>query len=486
MLRKISSLLGRPVLWLKGLFLPGGAAPPLLEWKRKQKDSKTVIVFIHGFTGDAISTWPHFADLLGSALSLLQWDIASLRYQTSFLPDIEGVWRANAPIERLALMLHTSCTVGALADYTDFAFVAHSMGGLVVQRTLVDHSDLAQRTRYLFLFGTPSMGLAKAAPVWWWKRQLDDMAYGGPFIADLRLRWKDRFDGPDGAPFRIFAVTGENDEFVPADRSLPPFAEHQRFSIPGDHLQIVKAVEPDDPAVQLVIRGITGSAAPAGPWNAARVAIELGQFQKTISDFGPPSSWGGLDANAKVALALALESVGRETEALSLLSGSATQSTDLMGTLAGRLKRRWLLHRQREDAVKAYHCYETAYHDAANIADPASRESQSYYLAVNCAYMRLAVENDRSDAMKWASKALEHCARAPDGMWKSATLGESKLILGDQEGALRHYIDALGSGPSPRQIGSMYRQARQIAELLEQSGAVTSLDRLFRPERELG
>jgi hypothetical protein len=56
------------------------------------------------------------------------------------------------------------------------------------------------------------------------------------------------------------------------------------------------------------------------------------------------------------------------------------------------------------------------------------------------------------------------------------------LILGDQGAALAHYQDALNRGATPRQIGSMYRQAEKIAELLEQPDTVKKLDRLFRPD----
>src|SRR4051812_14253675 len=102
------------------------AAPPLLEWTRHQGDTRTAIVLVHGFTGDAIKTWPQFAELLKSEPALDGWDIASLRYQTSFLPDLAGIWRANAPIDKISEMLRTACTGGELADYPNLAFVAHS------------------------------------------------------------------------------------------------------------------------------------------------------------------------------------------------------------------------------------------------------------------------------------------------------------------------------------------------------------------------
>src|SRR5262245_40265370 len=128
---------------VKNWIFPAGAAPPLLEWIRHDKKIETAIVLVHGFTGDAIKTWPHFGELLKCEPTLTGWDIASLRYQTSFLPDLAGIWRANAPIEKLALMLKGASSLGELADYSNLAFVAHSMGGLVVQRALVDNLELA-------------------------------------------------------------------------------------------------------------------------------------------------------------------------------------------------------------------------------------------------------------------------------------------------------------------------------------------------------
>jgi pimeloyl-ACP methyl ester carboxylesterase len=468
--------------WVKAIrdqYFPSGPAPDRQVWVRKE-GNRTVIVLVHGFSGDAIATWPHFGRLLADSRSLAGWDVASLSYGTSFLPDFEGLWRADASIALLARGLSTDCSHGELADYPNIVFVAHSMGGLVVQRALVDRLELAQKTRHLFMFGTPSNGLIKAQPVGGVKPQLADMMHGGEFIRDLRARWTAQFGARP--PFKIFAIAGENDQFVPAERSLPPFAEHQQFSVPGDHLQIVKAQKESDAGVQLVIRGIRGDAAPTGLWNAARVAVELGEFKKTIANFGDPAGWPGLDADAKVALALALESDERGEEAFQLLANSAQQAPDIMGTLAGRLKRRWLLKRQADDAARARGYYETAYDDAAKIASAARREEQRYYHAINVAFMLLAMEQDREGAAAWADKAVVHCAAAPDSMWKSATLADAELLNGRDEAALQHYKSALDQKPEPRQISSIYLQAAKIADLLGRQETKRKLEALFRPD----
>ncbi|MDQ2901382.1 MAG: hypothetical protein M3Y07_16530, partial [Acidobacteriota bacterium] len=52
----------------------------------------------------------------------------------------------------------------------------HSMGGRVVQCALVRYSNFRARTGYVFLFGTPSAGLHKAALLSFWKRQIRNIA----------------------------------------------------------------------------------------------------------------------------------------------------------------------------------------------------------------------------------------------------------------------------------------------------------------------
>jgi hypothetical protein len=63
------------------------------------------------------------------------------------------------------------------------------MGGLVVQRALVDND----KTRAVILFGTPSGGLRKASPFAFWKPQLRNMAKDSKFITKLRGDWKNSF-----------------------------------------------------------------------------------------------------------------------------------------------------------------------------------------------------------------------------------------------------------------------------------------------------
>ena len=201
---------------------PNSIRPPAIDPVRPpQSANRTAVAYVHGFTGKGPGTWSDLAPRLCGHPQPARWDGWTITFGTSWLPDISGIWSADAGLDMVALRLQTDLAKGVLARYDALVLIAHSMGGLVVQKTLVDDTAIAERTRAVILFGTPSAGLIKARSVRFWKRQLADMARGGPFIGQLRADWTRRFDA--GAPFLFLAVAGEKDQFVPPESSIGPF-----------------------------------------------------------------------------------------------------------------------------------------------------------------------------------------------------------------------------------------------------------------------
>ena len=280
-------------------------------------------------------------------------------------------------------------------------------------------------------------------------------------MRDLRQRRNALFDDP---PFAFATVAGDTDDFVPGATSLDPFQRRFHHVVPGNHLGIVKQNSPSDLAVLMAISSIVGEGAPAGPWSSARMAIERGEFRKAARRLEPHAD--ELDPHALVQLALALEELGRRNEALALLERHSDNHTDAMGVLAGRLKRRWLLERRRQDATRARTLYADAYRQAATAGD----HPQAFYLAINVAFMTIAMDpaapGASRDAQEWAERALVHTKSSPAELWRAATMGEARLILGNPEGALRDYRAAIALGPTPRQLSSMFQQAYHIADIL--------------------
>ncbi|MGH8469454.1 MAG: tetratricopeptide repeat-containing protein [Gammaproteobacteria bacterium] len=281
-----------------------------------------------------------FPEFIAQERALSNWDLYSLGYSTNLTPDIRGIWSSDPLIEILASYLRTQASEPALGRYKRIALVAHSMGGLVVQRALVDYQeDFTPRTSHVMLLGTPSLGLKKARGLGAiLKFQSQNMAQGSAFITDLRRRWDESFG--ERRPFKFWTVAGDRDQFVPPSSSLGAFARKDCLVVPGNHIEIVKPESAESSSVRVLVNAIVGDAAPAGPWNAARVAVETGDFQRAIDRLLPVADQ--LDDQHLVDLALALESTGRQAEAIRVLREKATQNTDVLGTLAGRLKHRWL------------------------------------------------------------------------------------------------------------------------------------------------
>src|SRR5262249_26114888 len=150
--------------------------------------NKVAIVFVHGFTGDLKGTWGKIPQFLAADPHLSGWDLFGFGYQSRRSFDILKLWSADARLEEIAIELNAT---PELRPYARLAFVAHSMGGLVVQRAIVKYEELRNRTSHVILFGTPSAGLVKATLLEIFKQQIHNMSASGEFIHDLRRQWRE-------------------------------------------------------------------------------------------------------------------------------------------------------------------------------------------------------------------------------------------------------------------------------------------------------
>ncbi len=449
---------------------------PAIDAVRPPKiGNRAAVVYVHGFTGSGSGTWKDLGPRISGHAQLGGWDSWSITYAGSWLPDVGGIWSADAGLDILALRLSADLSKGTLERYDALVLIAHSMGGLVVQKTLVDHPTIAERTRAVILFGTPSAGLVKAWSIRFWKRQLADMARGGPFITALRADWTRHFG--NGTPFLFLAVAGEKDQFVPPESSIMPFPEEQRAAIAGNHVTMIHPL-PGDPSVvdltinRIVRRGVAGNVA-----DSALVAIEVGDFRKIVRELLHRA--GEIDKRALLRLAIALDALDRRDEAYDLLARSGELDTDAVGALAGRLKRRWLFGRSRADAEKAEEHYGKAY----ALARKSDDLRQGYYHGINLAFLAFLFHGDRNLARQRAGEVLEICTRSRESgdadEWLSATEGEARLILGQTAAAFQAYRCFVAAGNDPWKVGSTYLNARMIAADIGDRGLARELGVIF-------
>ena len=302
----------------------------------------------------------------------------------------------------------------------------------------------------------------KATLVSWLKQQTQNMSASAPFIRELRLDWS-TLDAAKKLP-PLLVVAGETDQFVPPDSSLGPFPEEMRRVIPGNHLTMLNASSAKDACVQIILETIAERGAPAGARSAARLAVEEGNFQKAIDTLWPIRS--EIDDTGAVSLSLALDAVGRREEAISFLESHHAHSTDPLGVLGGRYKRRWFLERRRADAERAFEMYRRGY-ERANARNPPDHE-RAFYHGINLAFMELAYGGDFHEARNRAADVLEHCRLSDhprDPFWRMATEADAHLILGHIGEGIGKHAEATQMPMQPWQALSIQEQAMRTADL---------------------
>lgn len=439
----------------------GGSENPELKSVRSREERTSAIVFIHGFMGAADTTWDRFIRTLRKDGRLREWDIYSIGYSSRFALDVP-LWSADPKLNVCALGFRTKLTHPPLEEYKAIAVVAHSMGGLVVQRAIVDNEALRRRISHVVLYGSPSGGLKKARFGRLLKRQVADVAEGGEFIRSLRHDWERTFEGT--LPFVFRTVAGSEDSFVPPESSLMPFPDSHRDVVPGDHIEIVHPATVEHPSYAVFFQALTQRGALRAKAESARLAVETNDYASAIDALLPLA--GSLDGDAIVTLALALESLGRRVEATQVVENHFEQGTatlDAVGVLAGRLKRRWLFSRAQADYDRSLALYEEALQRAVELKEL----EQAYYHGINIAFLKLmrgpehvGVSEETREAAKLARMFAK---KAPETSWSLATIGEASLMLGELRKGLVAYERARKTAGTVRAQQSMFSQALQVA-----------------------
>jgi pimeloyl-ACP methyl ester carboxylesterase len=440
----------------------------------RSEDNKNLICFIHGFSGDPRKTFEPMPQLIIEDDALSGWDILSLGYSTALLPDIgKGIWTADPDISEVAGYLNTNLSL-LFQQYNRVALVGHSMGGLVIQRAVLNLKDIAKVSHVLF-YGTPSGGLKKAGAFSWFKRQIRNMDDDGEFITTLRRDWNQKF--PNGYPFKFAAIAGETDEFVPPESSLNPFAEQYRMVTAGNHVTMTKPLSNQDISFRILKQQLTDDPGHlVGSYSD--LANLISKYHGDVQHLG--KRLNELDKAGLRQYVFALEGTGKLDEAIQTLeNASALQTnTDLMGLLGGRYKRKYLRERTQPELDKAIHWYDTA----LRLSVEKGNSTQSYYHAINLAFLYLMQdETDRTQNKAMAHLALEHCDKANEGnRWEDATRAEAWLYLGDIEKSAAFYQSAIAKCNNDiREISSMYINARHACNTLGRPEWETRLIPIF-------
>lgn len=451
--------------WLKKLKpKPKTSQSPVTKFRETAE--RAALIFVPGFTGSVAVSWQPFIMHALSMPQLRSWNVLGLDYASNRRVDISG-WEKDPNLALLSRYIRTELSIFPLAEYKSIVFVAHSMGGLVVQRALLDDVTLAGKVSHVFLYGVPSRGVQPAAMAAWAKQQIADMAIDSAFIRKLRRDWNRTFG--TNRSFELTAVAGDTDDFVGANSTIEPFPEACQRVVAGNHSTLIRPESVDHPSVQLLSGILQGENVPTYI-DSARLAVARRNYKAAIARLMP--NYANLDDAAFATLAMALDGDGQGDEALRIMDdvyrGGVLTTAEAAGNLAGRIKRRWLLERQQPDLVRARELYEFG----LRLAEAEDDHSQGFYHAINLAFLQLMAADATADTgavtRGMCQKALDHCSKAQHNHWCIATEGEAALMQGDFSTAEARYRKAASITNDVRDLRSMGDQASRIAFRLGQ------------------
>ncbi len=412
-------------------------APEAKTIFRESPDANNLLLFIHGFTGEASATFGDIPEMLINDPKMDGWDMKPFGYSQYVTPEMgKDVWAGIEDVDRIANNLCTSVKY-KYDKYDRIAIVAHSLGGLIAQRAILDFKkEYRTKISHLILLGTPSAGISPLKLKKIWNGKYNEMSSEGHFIRTLRKDWNELFQKE--YPFTLKVVAAIDDEFVDMDSCYGPFESEHHIAIEGNHFSMVKPKTENDDGYILIQSTLTNSEFYQQYTNSEEVNIALGKYDKVVKKLLPEKD--RLDQKGLKQLIFGLEGLDRRDEAFQILNEhpKAQVDTDLMGIIGGRYKRAYLKFPSKNDGEAAFVYYELA------LEQSTAKENydQMYYHAINLAFLSIVVENDKEKMRHYANIALDACEKCGDNLWKFATLAEANMYLGQLDLAKKFYKKA--------------------------------------------
>ena len=423
------------------------------SWEREEGNN--LLLFLHGFSGESKGTFGNIPKMLQSDSNFNGWAMKPLGYSPIVQPKLgKDIWGAILDVDRIAGYLKTSIQ-NKFRKYDRIAIVAHSLGGLVAQKAILElDSDHKNRISHLIMFGTPSNGIPSEILTKQWNAKYSEMSSEGNFITSLREKWNQTFNGQ--YPFKIKVAASLEDEFVTVESCHKPFGKEYREFVDKKHLMMVKPKDDKDDAYLLILNTLTGSKFFNLYTNKEEINLTLGKYDSVVNELLPKKD--DLDKRGLTQLIFALEGLERKDEVYDILNNHplAQSNTDLMGIIGGRHKRDYL----KTYSYKSSQLSREYYSKALKICVENEVYSQIYYHAINLAFLSIVTdpETGKSEMKKYAKQALDATEHCDDDLWKFATVAEANMYLGNLETAKEFYIKASENVPIREKL-SMHTNA---------------------------
>jgi hypothetical protein len=404
---------------------------------RETEGANNLLLFIHGFSGEAADTFGIIPELLMKDEKMNGWDMKPLGYSPNVDPEFgKDIWGGIGDIDKISNYIATSFKY-KFDKYNRIAIVAHSLGGLIAQKAIVNlEEDLRSKISHLILLATPNNGIEVTQLTKLWNNKYLQLSETGEFIVSLRNEWNNLFNNK--YPFKLKVAAATDDEYVNITSSFGSFPLNYCETIAGNHLSMVKPKDEFNDCYLLILNTLTNNLFYNKYTNSEEINIALGKYDTVVKKLLPIANT--LDINGLKQLTFSLEGLDRKQEALEIVSNHplAKENGDLFGIIAGRYKRSYLLNYSKNDAENAYEYYKKGLDLAVEI----NNLSQIYYQAINLAFLSIVANDDEFEMRKYANQALEAANSCRNNLWKFATVAEANLYLDNIAVAKEYYEKA--------------------------------------------
>ena len=155
---------------------------PYRVTSRHPGKKEAAVVFVPGFTGDAVKTWTGFPDMLAEDPDLGRYDFYFWGYPSNLKLSYmltKYFWEDDPNLTTIGRGLRTLLD-STIAGYEKLVLVGHSMGGLVIQASVLEEIGREARSHLdriteIALYAAPSGGKHEARWGSFLKNQIADM-----------------------------------------------------------------------------------------------------------------------------------------------------------------------------------------------------------------------------------------------------------------------------------------------------------------------
>lgn len=197
-----------------------------------------LLLFIHGWSGDAQDTWRKFPNLVSADPRFSGVDVLSVGYPTFMV-------RRNLNIAQLTQWINAHLDLGKTSKYKKVAIVAHSMGGLIARELIIQRRLNSTEEPILVLVevSSPHLGAnpAKLASALGLSKPFtDEMVKSSSFLVTLQTEWQ----AMKTRPFTM-CYTSPQDMVVSEDSATSGCDNFMAYP-QWNHRELVKPESPKD------------------------------------------------------------------------------------------------------------------------------------------------------------------------------------------------------------------------------------------------